>query len=174
MLPSDDEGVPVSKLRTMQIITVALLLGVVIFLGIALTMRAQGGFGEPPAQPLLTYLALGCGLLMAVGHLVLPDLALGGMRRQIAQGTWQPTGEDGQPTGPVSQAAALLAFYQTRLLVTLALLEGGAFFCLIAYMLEGRLLAPLGASLLLGLMALRFPTRDGVEQWLDRERHSEA
>jgi hypothetical protein len=57
------------------------------------------------------------------------------------------------------------------LIVTLALLEGAAFFNLISVMIEHHVISLIAAIALLGLMAVRFPSRTKVSWWVqDRLR----
>ena len=74
----------------------------------------------------------------------------------------------------------MTSVYQTQLITAAALTEGPAFVSIVAYMLEGTPWA-LGLSLVLIVaVALHFPTRARIDQWinsqlqqLDQERQSE-
>ncbi len=66
---------------------------------------------------------------------------------------------------PTPQAA--FGLYQTRLIVGLGLLEGAAFFNLIAYLLEGHWWSYLVVAALLTWMLASFPTRDRLRRWID-------
>lgn len=73
-------------------------------------------------------------------------------------------GTAGRPRGPLE------ALYQTPTIVQQALLEGAAFFQVIAYLLEGQ---PLNLGLTLGLilrLTLLFPKREAVERWIGTQR----
>jgi hypothetical protein len=60
--------------------------------------------------------------------------------------------------------------YQSALIIRSALLEGAAFFCLVAYMLEHNALSLAGAGMMLLFMLFGFPTRSKVEEAIETER----
>jgi hypothetical protein len=158
-----DDSIPPGRLRVMQIITGAPILGVVITLGIFVFLVQVPNQGRPfgPGQgpPILSVLALGTLAVLAVASGVLPDVVLRQGLRSIARGEGPP------PTG---YAGRLLLQRQTTLIMGLALLEAPALFCCIAYLLEGRLYTVGGAVLAVLLMASRFPTESGLRAWLRR------
>ena len=57
--------------------------------------------------------------------------------------------------------------YQTQLIIALAMLEGSAFFNLIAYLIEGNWFSLGIAGFMLALMALMFPTENRFESWAE-------
>ena len=63
----------------------------------------------------------------------------------------------------------LVPVFQTQLIIGAAMLEGGAFFAAIAYMLERSPIAAGMALVLLVVLASRFPTRDRIQAWLDHQ-----
>jgi hypothetical protein len=166
---SDDLESPdvTAQVRVMQIIVAALSVGVLSFGGFVLAT----GSGAEKAEPEI--LTLGSIVLAVVGgamSFVLPALVVSRNRRSIASGTW-PAASGNQPRQavPDTDAGKLLAVYQTQLIIGAALLEGPAFVGLLAYMLEGHWAGLLvGAVCLLALMA-KFPTRHGVQGWLDQQ-----
>ena len=56
--------------------------------------------------------------------------------------------------------------YRGQLIVGLALLEGAAFFNLIALLLEKSIVSLAVVIVLLSFMAIKFPTRDKVSFWV--------
>ena len=67
--------------------------------------------------------------------------------------------------------ASLLSIYRIQLIITLAFLEGAAFFNLVSVMIEHHVISLTAAIVLLGLMAVRFPSRTKVSWWVqDRLR----
>ena len=110
------------------------------------------------------------GLSALVMSYVLPGVLVNSGRRQIARERKIPeAGKSLSLTAQASDPGRLLSLYQIQLIVGSALAEGGAFFALIAYMLE-RHPAALGmAAVLLAALMTRFPTRDRVVGWLDRQ-----
>jgi hypothetical protein len=109
-------------------------------------------------------LALAMGASVLVLSFVIPGLVVSQTRRQIAKGTAPKIGKSEE-----EDAAALLPIYQTQLIVGAALLEGGAFFATIAYMLERNMMALGLAGVLLAVLLTRFPTIARLRSWLDRQ-----
>jgi hypothetical protein len=103
------------------------------------------------------------------GWIVMPHLLANQARRFIAAGR-VPDGA-GPAAGPsaVNDVGQLAAAFQTRLIVANALLEGAAFFCLIAYMVEVQPLC-LGTPIVLVLvMVSQIPTQNRLETWVSQE-----
>ena len=74
-------------------------------------------------------------------------------------------------TGPSKdEKSALVTIYQTSLIMGLAMLEGAAFFNLIIFLLEGKAVTLISALALLLVEVVRFPTRSGVESWVENQR----
>ncbi len=166
MSAPDLSPTPEGRLRTMRIILGAMCVGVVSVAGIMIWQRQA----EPlpaPELPLLTFAALGFAAFMAVFSVALPVFLQANWRRQLRQPQGPPAAG---PAPALSPEDAWWLRYQTRLILQAALLEGAAFFQLIAYRLEG-LAVSLGvaAGLLICLLML-FPTRAGVERWVATQR----
>lgn len=177
--------------RTCQIIVIALIMGVSIFLLITLFLvptainpgpaPAAGGPGAPalpplagPGVPLITYIAVGMGIAGLVLSFIIPSMIVASARRKIAKGTWTPTAtsDPTQPAKiyPAGDTGKLAFVYQTQLIIGSALCEGMAFFAGVAYMLERNPLALGMALILLAAMAVRFPTRNRVNAWIDQQQ----
>lgn len=157
------------RLQTLRILHGALCAGVAVFLVIVLVLRLAGGMNKPPPIPLITYVAAAFTLIMLMVSFALPTMMEANWRRQLAPGKSPFTGAQGagMPADPFSRWAGL---YQTRLIVRMALLEGAAFFALIAYLLEGQPLSlGLAGGLLFAMLGL-FPTRAGIEAWVETQR----
>ena len=167
-----DDILPQARLRVLQVIAGALLLGVVTFLVIDLIIvfTQTKGAGIAPAGdlPMISVVAV---VLLAVDAplaFLVPGFQTRAAVRQIAAGTWRPA--------PAACAEAfrtdsskLLAVRQATLVVGLALLEGAAFFGCIAFLLEARPFA-LGVVLVaVLLMLVKFPTEGRVRAWLERQ-----
>jgi len=146
------------QLRVMQIIAGALMMGVITFLGVVLVITKGDVLGQ--GNPgIVTFIATGFAGLMIVNHLVIPGLV---MKAQLNQLKFQDFGQQDAE----SKVASLLGIYRTRLIMTLALLEAAAFFNLVSVIIENHLLSLSAAIVLLGLMAVRFPTRTKVSWWV--------
>lgn len=131
------------QVRAMQIITLALAMGIVVFAVVLLTVIRP----EPREdEPMFVYLGVGFGLIATVAGFLVPRLV-------------------------ASQLPTSLQTYQTTLIVGAAVFEGGAFFNLMAYMLEGQIVSVAIAGVLMLFILLLFPTVGRVQEWLtNRER----
>jgi hypothetical protein len=166
-----DPLVPPLRLRVMQIIVVALLLGVATITGIALyiVIVVTGGRGQAPPQdlPIITLVA---GLMLATNvplAFALPSMQLRSALRRMAARTRQADGGAGMGSG--ADVEELLAVRQVTLIVSLALLESVAFMAAIAYMMEAQEAALGIVGTIIVLMLAKFPTRDRLRMWLDRQ-----
>lgn len=169
MPPADYPANFLVRVKGMQIIVVALVIGSAIFLGVTLFQRSGLAFNaETRPTPYLTYVALGVALLLLIGHYILPAMLVEAARRKVAQ-----------PQGPAplggseSDAGKLLTLFQTRLIIGAALVEAAAFLVITAFLVEGFLqdyagwLAPLG---LIAFLAFQYPTQPKVESWIEEQR----
>jgi hypothetical protein len=187
-----DEVTP--RLRTVQIIALALVTGVVVFLAIALyvvgVQNGGRGLAPPDGPPVLTLVALVFMGVNAVLSFVVPASVTRSNLRRMAAGTWSPAGDappsaagpgplqDGPrpPLGlaarlqpPATEPGRLMQVRQTADLVGLALVEGACFLAIIAYLLEGQPWALALAGVGVCLMVARFPTGGRVRGWLDKQ-----
>jgi hypothetical protein len=144
--------------RGMQIIAVALMAGVLLFFGIVLVTTQGNVFGTQRPE-LITIIAAGFGILAIVNHLIIPAIIAGAHLKQISAAGFSELGD-------AAKTELICGVYRIQLIIALALLEGAAFFNLIALMIEHSAVALSAVILLLGLMTLRFPTRDKVSFWV--------
>src|SRR5438552_3527329 len=113
-MTTPDETLPPQRLRVIQIIAMALILGVSSFLAIVLYLVSQNrgqGMAGPAAVPLMSLLA---GLLLIIAAALASILAAAqtrSMLRQIASGSWRPPPRT-TPNAYDSDAAKLLAVRQ--------------------------------------------------------------
>ena len=175
-----DSDALVPFIRVCQIIVGALVMGVVTFLVIVVVFlprfdgggpdAAQAGRADAPQAapatelPIITDVALALGASVLVLSFVIPQVAVTQARGQIAKGTAPKPAKAAE-----EDTASLLPVYQTRLIIGSALLEGGAFFATIAYMLERKPMALAAAGVLLGVLLTRLPTALRLRGWLDRQ-----
>jgi len=167
---SPEDILPHRFLRIMQIIASALLLGVVIFLAIALVIVSNqaNGPGIAPAGnlPMISVAAVILLAVQAPLAFIVPSLQTRTALRQIASGTWQlPPGANA--TAFSTDAVKLLAVRQTTMVVSLALLESAAFLGGIAYLLEAQPFALGVVLVVILLMVMNFPTEGRVRGWLE-------
>jgi hypothetical protein len=151
--------------RTTQIIVVALCLGIASF---GLYVIVAGEDGKEAKAEMLTYMSLGMAVVCAGMSLVVPRTIVAANRRQIADGTWHP--QNSQTRIPDSDAGKLAAVYQMKTIVGGAILEGAAFFALVAYMIEGHIMSlAVAGVLLLGVLSF-FPTTGRVADWVQEQQ----
>jgi hypothetical protein len=151
------------QLRVMQIIAGTLMMGVIPFLVFVLVITKGNilGQGNPG---IVTMVAAGFAGLMIVNHLVIPSIITKARLNQIKS-------QDSDGQNSELKLASLLSIYRMQLIITLAFLEGAAFFNLVSVMIEHHVISLIAAIVLLGLMAVRFPTRTKVSWWVqDRLR----
>jgi len=135
-------------IRTMQIIALALPQGVILFALIAVFVL--GALSQPSSGNAVSLIAAGFAAVAFVAHLVVPNLIAG---RRVNTQT-PPT--ELQPYGA----------YQSQMIMKVALLEGAAFFNVIATIIEHNWWSLGIAGLLVGWMLTNFPTRGRVERWI--------
>jgi hypothetical protein len=157
---SADDPFPRERLMPMQIIAVALPLGVVSFFGVALYIVYGGGNPGPVAANRLPILTMMAGVfLLITGSLsfVVPGIMTRTVLAQIA-------GSGGQ-----GDVVRLFGFKQTTMIVGMALLEGAAFFGLIAFIVERQPAVLAVPALALAGILLRFPTENSVRDWIEQQ-----
>ena len=163
-----------ARLRALQIIRAALIAGVVVFAGVVLFSPANNP-GPPPERqgPLVTYVALGVFVAALLAWAIVPNLIAGRAVAKNAAGTWTAqSGPGAPPAAFATDGGKLLVVYQNRSIIAAALLDGPAFLAGVAYMTE-RQAAALGVTAgAVLLMLITFPTRGGVQAWLERQQQT--
>ena len=151
--PPSGEQTPDQSLRICQIVTIALAAGMLAFGGMVATI----GPLDRPNVPTLTYVLLAAaGLAVAARIVVVPAAA---RSAAMAQGRRQTH---------LSSSSAPVASFMIQHFVAAATLEGPAFMCLIAYLLEGQAVALVVAACLLAMLLGSFPTRAKFRRHLER------
>lgn len=145
-----------TAVRGMQIIAVALMMGVLVFLGVVLVTTA-GRIDDSPEM--ITMIAAGFALLMCANYFVIPPIIV---RAQLKKPT--PVGLHLKTEEEKVQWCC--GIYQTQMIIGFALLEGAAFFNLVAMLLDHCVASIALVTLLLLLMVATFPTRDKVSFWV--------
>ena len=148
-------------LQTLRIIIGALTAGVLFFLIIVIVfLRAAP---QPlDAQAIVSMTLAAFALSCIPARLFVPGLIVSASCQKIAEGTWSlPARQSNQPL-PDTDEGKLLAVYQSKTILGAAILEGGAFANLVAYLLEGQIYSIVLAVLfMLGILAA-FPTSRGL------------
>jgi hypothetical protein len=156
-----------ARVRAAQIVAAALLAGVLVFAGIAVSLVQQRGrgFSPPDGMPVISYAAVTLFAFQLAVWRFLPDQLANNQVGKIARGTWMP-GPGVPATVFATDSAKLLSVFQTKTLVANALLEAVALLGCVAHLLEGQRLAlgVVGGAVL--LMLVTFPTRANIAQWL--------
>ncbi len=162
--------------RKLQIIIAAMFLGATAFLILVLVLPAETLRGTGPASgaPMITYVCAAYGLVALVGRLALPGLMMPSARARIARGapSFGPAkGMQGDLPSELlaTDADHLSGVYATMTVIRGALVEGGALFAGVAFMMEREPLSPVVALVLIIALALLFPTRAGVEWWFTQQ-----
>ena len=155
--------------RVMLIIFSALVLGTVFFAVIASFVRLSGN------EPLLD-MEFGVFEIVGVAFAALVFLPSILVPMFMQRGTIKETAN--QFAGKLHDAKAatkLAAGMQTSMIVGLALLDGAAFFILLAFMLDGSVYSLIVAAFLLFFMLVRIPLPERVENkivnMLDDAKH---
>jgi hypothetical protein len=177
---SSSEPSLVSRLRTMQIIAAAQVMGASTFLVIVVFLvYNNGGKGQGrPAEGALPVVSLTSAAFLAVNGplaFLLPGLMLRNARNRLAghaPDTYVMPPTPNQAGGPISDTDFLLAQRLTTMIVSLALLEGSSFLGSIAYLLEGQWFALAVSALAIGILLTFFPTEDSVRAWLAEQRRA--
>ena len=155
---------------TMQIIAGALAGGAVMFFGIVLFIAA-GNRPAADASPIIIYTAIGFAALAVVNWLIVPGKVAARMRESILRGDAKQWGlVQGTPdAAELGDVLPLTAIYQTRMIISLAILEGATFCACIAYMIERQTVALGLVVALLLLMLAQFPTVSRIATWTETE-----
>jgi hypothetical protein len=157
------------RMRTMQIISAALILVVVTFTLIAVAVVNEndgplGHAGDPNAPPLISVIALVMlGTCVVVRFVLLNSLLRRALQRIAMSSATPPT-----PKQCAGFETFLLGVHQNLLIAANALLEAPALFCAIAYLIEGRPWVLAGVAIALVLMLWQFPTHGTMRAWLER------
>jgi len=166
----DDKRIPrdfENHLRGMRIIVVALAMGVVMFSLIALLISGEA---KPDGQPVVAYMGLFFAAVMFVTREVVSKFIVASARKKIASGGSQSAQ---QVTRQISEEATLeekfLFTYRVRLIVRAALLEGAAFFNLIAFIIQHEWWSFAIAAVFAAIILSTFPSRNGLLNWIDQQ-----
>jgi hypothetical protein len=161
MLTHEDREAVTAMTRALRIIILCLLAGPVAFLTFVLMQPTEG----PPQEGNMAMMAAGFSAVQVVLAVVVPKVVGQMHRRAIVEGRPLAT----NMPAPTSDAQGLLAGLQVRRIISAALLESAAFFNIVTYQSD-RVPYTLAIVLLLLVgIAMMFPLRSFVEDWLDRE-----
>ncbi len=149
-----------THLRALRTVIAGLLAGAAVLATVAVVVRMQGQMPPTPAVPIMSYVAVGMGVIMLAARAVVPSAKTAGARKTL-------------PADVEVPLRRWLGLYQTQMIVGAALLEGATFMFFISYLVEGVPWTLAGGALFWLLLAvLQFPTRDGVERWVEAQREA--
>jgi hypothetical protein len=158
-------------IRTMRIILAALIAGVLFFMGFVLFQRQTGNQPPAPEVPVITFIALANAFVILIVSFILPSLFAASLRRGLAMRPGEPKARGTTAGVDASDTVRLCMIWTTRTIIRAALLEGGAFFLLIAYLVEGMEVSIIVAAVFLAGLAWLFPKRAGVDSWIEQQRY---
>jgi hypothetical protein len=159
-----------ARLKTMQIIAAALLLGQATFTAVVVFLvnnaPAQEA-GVPAAKdlPIVSFVALA----VFASNVPLALIMGGAIAKTQVAAFAQETKTHNSDDTKQEDSLGLLTTAQTVMIITFSLLEGPGFLGCIAFLLEGQLwvLAVPGCSMALQLV--KFPTELRVESWINEQ-----
>jgi hypothetical protein len=160
MTTGDGDSYFDGRVRSLQIVIVALVFGILAFAGVVGMLYAQGSVPSARGLDVISYAAVGFAALQLVVRQVLMRAMDAGARMKLLRTPAEAT------TMPLIDA------YAARTIIGAALLEGAAFFFLVAFLLDGQPWT-LGGGLLFAVLlaVLHHPTRDRVEHWVTAQQH---
>lgn len=144
---------PEQSVRVMQIIAGALVMGAISFAAVAVFVRLA--VQNPDEGWTVSSLGAFGAAMMLSAQLVVPNA----ISRSIA-----PKQES------VASNSSFCTAYLSGLMVGLALLEGAAFFNLVAYIIEGNWWSLAITGVLVFAMLAKFPTSTRVQHWIETQQ----
>lgn len=162
----DEDLVPPQRVRTMQIIAAALITGVTLFLLlVSIQILTSDNRVGAEAPGVLSYAALGLFVANTCMAVMIPGLMVRAGLDRLAS-----LPRSGDPLEDRRLAVDhLLNLRQTSLIVALALLEGAGFMGCMAFLIERNWYVAGTVVAAIVLMVFHFPTRPGVQFWLERQ-----
>ena len=147
------------QIRTVQIITFALMQGVVVFGAVAFFISRD----KPKTDGFLVWIALGLAVVAVVIRSIIGGFLNGALSSGMDRTVW-----DELPSQ--KQNSRLIGQFQTKHIVECALLEGAAFLNLIAYIMERNIISIIVAGVLLMLIMISFPGGSKIDHWAENQK----
>jgi len=147
MMQQNEPGTPKDQLRAMNVLGIALMTGIVIFLVIVLALVKwnDGGFGKDPGINIYFSIA---AIVIAMICLV---TAILGFKKRIASSPVQNIDLNSK-----------LNYYRAAMILYMAACEGGALFSIIAIFLTGNFLLAIVVGVMVVAMYLKRPSKQRV------------
>jgi hypothetical protein len=163
-------------LVAMKIMVAGMIAGVLVFFVLSLLVLRPLAGAEGPRGWLVTSIALAVAAGTIAVRMVVPRLLVASGRRKILRGHFSarvqparflPTrGDLIKRTGDAGRLAIL---FMDKTITGCVLLEGATFFLLLAFVVEGQMLAMWSAAVLILVMVAHFPTHAGVVGWIQSQ-----
>ena len=158
------------RIRALQIVLGAMVLGVLFFLAVAVLLRQAGNMPPAPDRPVVTYAALVYAVAALVASAVVPGAIVRAGRRALARSLGPPVANRLPTSGTAGETAKLAGLLQTRTIIRAAFVEAAAFLFLFAYLLDDQPVCLLGAGVFLVGLVWQVPTQAWVEIWIEDQR----
>ncbi len=165
---------PEKVLRTIRVIAGALVAGVVLFAVVACVIVFRPAPVAPPVkaehaagQTLLVSLSA----LFACGAVVLSFVIPNTFAKVTMQMVSKMT-QEGTASGPKELFGRLLSAARMRMIVAMALVEGAAFFGLIAFIVTKSVVPLAIVGGLLFVLTIHFPTKFKLARWLEGQQRA--
>jgi hypothetical protein len=159
------------RVRAMQIIIAALVMGCVFILAPVLTVLAS--MRPIGTEYLVTWIALGFAVIALIIRAVAPTIFAAAGRKKILRALREESAEGaGTHTKSFDESEDeagrhMITILLGKTILGAALIEGITFFLLIAYMLERSPIALAAAVTMIALLALHFPTFGLASNWIE-------
>jgi hypothetical protein len=114
----------------------------------------------------LAYFAVGFAVVMLAVRRIIGSSTVTRHRKNIAAGTAVIPGPAGIPLAAATDGDRLLFAFQQKTIIESALVEGPAFFTVIAYLITGEAWLLGVSAVLLAALIVLFPTYERVEDWV--------
>ena len=171
-----DQRLVLPVIRTLRIVVGAMLAGSVALCAVALAVQ-HGDLleGRDPVSVSLglTYIASAYAVAALLARFLIPGMMVNQAVRKIAQGAWTPSAGGASAGSGADEGLAragavgmLCTVFSQRTVVAAAIVEGAVLFALVAYVLEGKVLALVAAGLAFLALAQLFPTAGGAQNWI--------
>lgn len=151
----------------LQIITSALAFGVLVFAIVVISMQPEQAAADDGGSNGL--IAAGMAVVALVASVIVPGIMRANMRRTIADGKPLGLNVAAPAAKELGDVGALATVFQATRIVGAAILEGAAFYNLIAFMFGRQTINLAFAAGLLIAILFKFPTRGAVESWINDE-----
>ena len=147
-----------------RIITFALIQGVLAFAAVAWFQHQD----KAATPPLVAWLALGSSVISLILALFVPSVIVQFRQRRFIADLRNPQQSPPTATDLTNRIQqSLLVTFQTQTIIAQALLEGAAFFNVMAYFLEHHVWSLGVAGVLVLAIGLHFPREESLRNWLD-------